>query len=63
MRRENVKPSLVTYYLTRSSLIHPLLAITQVNIGIYLLFAAPYVNNRFYTVRNLNKELMLIIFR
>ena len=50
MKRENLKPSLIAYYLTRSSLLHPILAITQVNIGIYLLFAAPYINTRFETV-------------
>lgn len=53
MRRENVKPSIVTYYQTRASILHPILAITQVNIGIYLLFAAPYINTRFQTVCNI----------
>ena len=50
MKRENLKPSMVTYYQTRASILHPILAITQVNIGIYLLFAGPYINTRFQTV-------------
>ena len=50
MKRENLKPSIITYYQTRASIIHPILAITQVNIGIYLLFASPYINSRFITV-------------
>ncbi len=50
MKRENLKPSIITYYQTRASIIHPILAITQVNIGIYLLFASPYINTRFITV-------------
>ena len=50
MKRENLKPSILTYYQTRASILHPILAITQVNIGIYLLFAAPYINTRFITV-------------
>jgi hypothetical protein len=50
MKKDNIKPSVVAYYQTRASILHPILAITQVNIGIYLLFAAPYINTRFQTV-------------
>ena len=50
MKRENLKPSVVTYYQTRASILHPVLAITQVNIGVYLLYAGPYINTRFVTV-------------
>jgi hypothetical protein len=50
MKVENLKPSALSYYQTRASILHPVLAITQVNIGIYLLFAAPYINTRFITV-------------
>ncbi len=52
MKRENLKPSILTYYQTRASILHPILAITQVNIGIYLLFAGPYINTRFVTVNS-----------
>jgi len=50
MKTENLKPSAVSYYQTRASILHPVLAITQVNIGIYLLVAGPYINTRFITV-------------
>lgn len=50
MKKDNIKPSVVAYYQTRASILHPILAITQVNIGIYLLFAGPYINTRFQTV-------------
>jgi hypothetical protein len=50
MKRENLKPSVVTYYQTRASILQPVLAITQVNIGVYLLYAGPYINTRFVTV-------------
>ena len=45
MKRENVKPSLITYYTTRASLIHPMLAVTQINLAIYRITASPYVNH------------------
>ena len=49
MKKANLKPSLLTYYLTRYSLVHPLLAITQINIAIYLVTASPFINRGLLT--------------
>lgn len=49
MKRENVKPSLLTYYVTRSSLVHPFLAVTQINIAIFLITASPFINQNMLT--------------
>lgn len=49
MKKGNLKPSLLTYYLTRYSLVHPMLAITQINIAIYLITASPFINKNLIT--------------
>ena len=51
MLLNNIKPSNFAYYQTRASIVQPILILTQVNIAVYLLFAGPYINTRFQTVR------------
>lgn len=50
MKVSNLKDTDRTYFLTRSSLFMPFLFITQMNVGIYMVFGGPYVN-RLYDLR------------
>ena len=49
MKVENLKPSLLTYYTTRSKLLQPIMAITQINTAIYLMNCSADINQGLMT--------------
>ena len=47
MKTSNLRLQDRTYFLTRSSVFMPILFITQMNVGIYMVFGGPAINRTF----------------
>lgn len=68
MKVSNLRSEDATYFLTRSSIFMPMLMITQLNIGIFMVFGGPYINRTFRVVasvlffRQLLSATFLLIF-